>query len=156
IAATSGWKTASARWAHTSRAWTRRSWRPPRPRRPERPGVGARRPTLRALSTTGIEPSPVRLTAADAPRPDNTLRLNVLVFAHAVTDFLSFVIIPLMTVLKGRVSFDAEHGAILLGVGSVASGVVQPIVAWVSDRFDTRWLGTLGLAVAAVAIGLVG
>jgi MFS family permease len=34
--------------------------------------------------------------------------------------------------------------------------VIQPVVALASDRFDTRWLGTLGFLAAVVAIGLVG
>jgi MFS transporter, FSR family, fosmidomycin resistance protein len=95
---------------------------------------------------------PARPGPADARRP----RQATIVVAHAVTDFLSFVIVPLMSMLEGRAHFDHEQGALLLAVGSVSSGLVQPVVALVSDRFDTRWLGTLGLAVAAVAIGLVG
>jgi MFS family permease len=83
-------------------------------------------------------------------------RFWAVVACHAVTDFLSFVIIPLMSVLEKRASFSQEEKALLLALGSVASGVIQPIVALVSDRFDTRWLGTLGLVVAAIAIGLVG
>jgi FSR family fosmidomycin resistance protein-like MFS transporter len=34
--------------------------------------------------------------------------------------------------------------------------VIQPIVALASDRFDTRWLGTLGFLAAVLAISLVG
>ena len=83
-------------------------------------------------------------------------RFPTVVFAHAVTDFLSFVIIPLMTLLEDRAHFTHAQGAVLLGVGSVSSGVIQPLAALVSDRYDTRWLGTLGLVMASIAIGLVG
>src|SRR3954468_10066523 len=57
---------------------------------------------------------PVPAALADA-RPS---RLGILVLSHAVTDFLSFIIIPLMTVLEGRAQFSHEQGALLLAVGS--------------------------------------
>jgi MFS family permease len=96
------------------------------------------------------------LGAIDERRPRVGSRFNTVVAAHAVTDFLSFVIIPLMSLLEDRAHFTHAQGANLLAVGSISSGIIQPIVALVSDKYDTRWLGTLGLVVAAVAIGLVG
>ncbi len=83
-------------------------------------------------------------------------RLSLVWVAHAVVDFFAAIIVPLLTVLEGRLALSPMQGAILLGVGSVCSGGIQPIVAALTDRFDTRKLGTIGLAVAAVAIGLVG
>jgi len=76
--------------------------------------------------------------------------------SHTVVDFFSFLVVPLLSVLEGEVRMSHLQGALLLAVGQVASGVIQPVVALASDRFDTRWLGTLGFLVAAVAIGLVG
>jgi FSR family fosmidomycin resistance protein-like MFS transporter len=61
-----------------------------------------------------------------------------------------------MIILDDRAHLTMGQQAQILGVGSVASGLIQPIVAALSDRFNTRWLGTLGLAVAAVTISLVG
>ncbi|MBL9030520.1 MAG: MFS transporter [Phycisphaerae bacterium] len=84
------------------------------------------------------------------------VRLVLTCLAHAVVDFFSCIIVPLLTVLEGRVSISPGQGAVLIGLGSLSSGLIQPIVAWLSDRFDTRLLGTLGTLVAAVAIGLVG
>ena len=83
-------------------------------------------------------------------------RFPVVVVSHAVTDFFSFIIIPLMLILDDRANLTMVQQAEILGVGSIASGLIQPLVAFLSDRFDTRWLGTLGLAVAAIAISLVG
>lgn len=83
-------------------------------------------------------------------------RLATIVVAHAVTDFFSALIIPLLSVLEGRVGISAAQGAVLIGLGSLTSGLIQPVVALVGDRHDTRWLGTVGLAVAAVCIGSVG
>lgn len=83
-------------------------------------------------------------------------RLVMTCVAHAGVDFFSCIVIPLLSVLEGRVSISTGQGAMLIGLGSLASGLIQPIVAWLGDRFNTRLLATLGFLVAAVAIGLVG
>jgi FSR family fosmidomycin resistance protein-like MFS transporter len=75
---------------------------------------------------------------------------------HGVVDFFSALIIPILTVLQGHLHLAPGQNAGIIALGSITSGLIQPVVAWASDRFDTRWLGTLGLACAAVAIGSVG
>jgi len=85
-----------------------------------------------------------------------TARLACVVAAHLVVDLLSAVIIPILSVLEGRLSMSPSQGALLIASGSVSSGLIQPVVALVSDRFDTRWLGTVGFLAAAVCVGLVG
>jgi len=83
-------------------------------------------------------------------------RLAGVVVAHAVIDFFSFIIIPILTVLEGRLEFSPQQGALLLAIGSICSGVIQPIVALLSDRYDTRWFGTLGFVFAVLAISVTG
>lgn len=83
-------------------------------------------------------------------------RVAVVVWAHLVIDWLSAVVIPILSVLEARVDMPPQRGAILVAVGSIASGVIQPLVALVSDKFDTRWAGTAGLVAAAFAMGCVG
>lgn len=75
---------------------------------------------------------------------------------HGVVDFFSALIIPILTVLQGHLHLEPSQNAGIIALGSITSGLIQPIVAWASDRFDTRWLGTVGLAAAALAIGSVG
>lgn len=84
------------------------------------------------------------------------LRLWTPILAHSCTDFLSFVTIALMPLLAVRIGMTIEQKALLLGLGAAASGAIQPVVAWISDRFDSRLTGTLGLATAAVCVGLLG
>lgn len=84
------------------------------------------------------------------------VRLAGVTIAHLVVDFLSYLIIPLMSVVEGRTHLTPSQGAILLATGSVSSGVIQPIVAIIGDKYDTRWIGPLGLLLAAVAMGLLG
>jgi MFS family permease len=83
-------------------------------------------------------------------------RLAGLVVSHSVVDFFSFIIIPILTVLEGRLSISPQQGALLIALGSVSSGLIQPVVAVLSDRYDTRWFGTLGCIAAVIAIGLTG
>src|SRR5262245_57562883 len=89
--------------------------------------------------------SPVA-AALGAPRA----RLMAATLAHGAVDFFSFLIIPLMSVIEGRLALTHQQGALVIAVGSVCSGLIQPLVAWLSDRHDTRVLGTLGFGVAVV------
>lgn len=84
------------------------------------------------------------------------VRLWIPIFSHACTDFLSFVTIALLPLLAVRLDMSLTQKAGLLALGSAASGLIQPVVAWVSDRFDSRVTGPLGLALAAVCVGLLG
>lgn len=97
------------------------------------------------------------MTAPTDPHiPGARWRMWTAIATHAVVDFFSFLVVPLLSVLEGHVGLHPAQGALLLAIGQVSSGVIQPVVAIASDRFDTRWLGTLGFFAAVVAIGLVG
>lgn len=83
-------------------------------------------------------------------------RAGVAIGAHSVCDFFSFMAISLIPLLTARLHLETGQIALLLGLGSVTSGVVQPLVAWASDRLDTRVLGTAGLVVAVACISMIG
>lgn len=78
------------------------------------------------------------------------------VVVHGVVDFLSYLLIPLMPLLISRLHLSTGQTAAILAAGGLSSGLVQPAVAWLSDHLETRWLGTLGLILAAVSFGLMG
>ncbi len=88
--------------------------------------------------------------------PGLRIRMWVAIAAHLVIDLISFVIVPLMSVIKGHAQLTDAQAAMLLGVGAASSGLVQPLVAVLSDRHDTRVIATIGTAVAGVCVGLVG
>ncbi|QKK09836.1 MAG: MFS transporter [Planctomycetota bacterium] len=88
--------------------------------------------------------------------PARRERLTTILGAHTVTDFFSFLFIPILSVLEGRLDMSPREGAIILSTGAVCSGLVQPFVAWLGDRFDTRMLSPLALATAVISISLVG
>lgn len=111
-----------------------------------------------AAITTQPEPGvgAVAAPSADGAAPAARGRLAVVCLSHGVVDFFSAIVVPLLSVLEGRLEMTHAQGALLVAVGSLASGLVQPVVAWLADRHDTRLLGTLGFAVAAVAVGGIG
>lgn len=95
-------------------------------------------------------------TAAPAPLRWRQARFGVTIGVHTVTDFFSFLFIPIMSVLEGRLNLTPQQGAVILAAGSVCSGLIQPLVAWLGDRLDTRMLSPLALAVAVISLSLVG
>lgn len=103
------------------------------------------------MSTAAVDP-----LLAPADTPSVRARLSSICLCHATVDFFSALIIPLLSVLENRVNMTPAQGALLIAAGSTSSGFIQPLVAWLSDKFDTRAIGTVGVALAGLAIGLLG
>ncbi len=104
----------------------------------------------------GWGPLPAAEPRAAARADGVRARLVAVCVSHAVVDLFSALVVPILSVLEGRLSLDAKQGAFLIGVGSLCSAAIQPVVAWLSDRYDTRLLGTIGFALAVVAVGSIG
>ncbi len=102
------------------------------------------------------EPADVSLTETEPVVSLRPARLGATIATHGVVDFFSFLFIPILSVLEGRLDMTHAQGAIILGVGGLFSGLVQPLVAWLGDRFDTRLLAPFSFALAVVAFSLVG
>ncbi|MCB9845728.1 MAG: MFS transporter [Phycisphaeraceae bacterium] len=66
------------------------------------------------------------------------------------------MVIPLIPVLEARLQLSGAQGAALVAAGALSSGLGQPVAAWLSDRFDTRVPGIVGLVLAAVALTRLG
>jgi MFS transporter, FSR family, fosmidomycin resistance protein len=99
-----------------------------------------------ASSVEAIEPERAGLGA----------RLAAVVVSHTLVDVYSAFLPPLLAVLEVRCKLTAVQTAWLLGIGSLTSGLSQPIAAWLSDRIDSRVCGSLGLALAAVCLSAIG
>lgn len=84
------------------------------------------------------------------------LRAGVTIVTHFVVDVFSFVGVALLPLFAVLLDMPTEKKALLLALGSFCSGAIQPIVAWASDKFDTRALGTIGFVVAVLCIGNLG
>jgi len=107
-----------------------------------------------SAAATAVQPA--SMPGGAAPIAHMTSRLGMLVVAHIIVDCLSMTVVPLLTVLEGRITISQPQGALLLAVGSLCSGLIQPVIAAVSDRYNTRLFGPLGLLAAALALSLLG
>jgi FSR family fosmidomycin resistance protein-like MFS transporter len=103
-----------------------------------------------------IAQPPQTIRLAEPPMSMRRTRLTIATVCHTVIDFFSFTVPPLLSVLEGHLSLKPEQGAFLLGIGMMCTGMVQPLVAWHSDRADTRVFGWLGLAMAVIGVGCIG
>jgi FSR family fosmidomycin resistance protein-like MFS transporter len=75
---------------------------------------------------------------------------------HSVIDIYAALVPPLIGVLQVRCEMTRGQAAWLLGIGSISSGLAQPICAWLSDRMDSRMFGALGLVLAAACLCAIG
>tara|TARA_R110002096_G_scaffold173781_2_gene348029 strand:+ start:197139 stop:198548 length:1410 start_codon:yes stop_codon:yes gene_type:complete len=83
-------------------------------------------------------------------------RAAVTIVSHFIVDVFSFVGVALLPMLAVLLDIRPEQKALLLALGSVCSGVIQPVVAWASDKFDSRAFGTAGFVLAVLCIGNLG
>ncbi|NQX90468.1 MAG: MFS transporter, partial [Halioglobus sp.] len=83
-------------------------------------------------------------------------RLGAVVASHLLVDVYSAFVPPLLGLLEVRCQLSAAETAWLLGLGSMTSGLSQPLSAWISDRTDSRLLGAVGLAIAALCLSSIG
>ncbi|TDJ54525.1 MAG: MFS transporter [Planctomycetota bacterium] len=80
----------------------------------------------------------------------------VITSSHALVDVFPMFITSLMIVLQHRLALSGWQETVVWVATPVCSGALQPLFAWLGDRYDTRLAGPLGLAIAAVCIGMIG
>jgi len=111
------------------------------------------------------EPSPSEPTVELVDLPTETeaeaaagsvYRAAATIGTHFVVDFFSFIGVSLLPLLAVMLDLRTDQKALLLALGSLCSGAVQPVVAWASDRFDNRAIGTMGFVVAVLSIANLG
>ncbi|MEM9064550.1 MAG: MFS transporter [Planctomycetota bacterium] len=89
--------------------------------------------------------------------PSSTrLRFGATVWSHSVVDFFSFVGVSLLPLIATRLELDNTQKAIVLGIGPVASGGIQPVVAWISDKTNSRLPGVLGMLLGVLCVSCLG
>lgn len=76
--------------------------------------------------------------------------------AHFVVDFLATLLPSSLGLIEVRSGLSHAQAAWLLGLGSFASGLAQPVCALISDRLRTRLLIVVGLAIAGIGFGMIG
>lgn len=79
-----------------------------------------------------------------------------ILLGHYVVDTYSSLVAPLIGVVQTEFEIRAGTAAILLGLGSICSGLAQPLFAWVGDQTGSRLFGPIGVFLAAVCICCIG
>lgn len=85
-----------------------------------------------------------------------TAPVIAILLGHLIVDTYSSLVAPLIGVIENEFGMRSEWAAILLGVGSLVSGLSQPIFAWISDRTRSSVYGAAGIILAGLGIGLIG
>lgn len=90
--------------------------------------------------------------------PEQTIGMLfvAILVCHMAVDALAALLPSTLGLLEVRLSMSPKQSAWLLGLGSLFSGLAQPICAFISDRLSTRQLGVFGVMLSAVGIGSLG
>ena len=85
-----------------------------------------------------------------------SLPFVILLVSHVTVDTYSNLVPASLGIIEKTFQLTREQAAWLLGVGSLSSGLAQPIFAWLSDWSNSRVFGGIGIALAAVFICSLG
>jgi len=113
-------------------------------------GLPVSGPSTAADAAADASPEPIGATRGLSARMASVL------VSHGVVDVYSAIVPPILALLEIRCRLESWQTALLIGLGSVSSGVSQPIAAWLSDRWDTRIFGPVGLLLAATCLCSIG
>ena len=76
--------------------------------------------------------------------------------SHAFIDIFPIFFTSLMIVFEERFALTGSERLAIYMISPIFSGTLQPLFAWLTDRFDTRLCGPIGLALGAVCCGSIG
>ncbi len=126
------------------------------------------RPSSSASLSVKIETRPHSIESSPLPYPPSTAhprlaggkwlasQVAVLLASHAVVDSYAAIVPATLGLLESRCGLETTQTAIVAAVVSLVGGLAQPICAMLSDRYDSRFFGGLGLAVAAICLSFIG
>lgn len=105
------------------------------------------------------DPNPA-IEPSSAQRPGDIARAAVrfwtVFISHITVDLFPMFLISLGPALKARLILSDQQYAIFFAIGPIISGLSQPMFSWISDRYNTRLLGPLGLCIAAISVCSIG
>ncbi|MCB9837772.1 MAG: MFS transporter [Phycisphaeraceae bacterium] len=117
--------------------------------------------TEQVLEQPGIDNEPTDPAGAGAPTPPAPLthaarRYWAVFLSHITIDLFPIFLVSLGPALKARLLLSDEQYAVFFAISPIISGLSQPLLSWISDKYNTRILGPLGLIVAALSICSIG
>jgi MFS family permease len=84
------------------------------------------------------------------------LPIGIIFVCHFLVDTYSATMQPLLGVVQTEFGMKPQWAAVLLGLGSMVSGLAQPVFAWASDRLNTRIFGAMGILIGGIGITFIG
>ena len=79
-----------------------------------------------------------------------------LCMGHLVVDSLATLLPASLGLIEVRSGLTSEQSAWLMGLGSLTSGLAQPVCALISDRYRSRFLTVAGIAIAGIGFAFLG
>lgn len=76
--------------------------------------------------------------------------------SHALIDIFPIFFVTLMLPLKRNLGLSDWQVTFIYMATPIFSGLCQPLLAWFSDKHDTRLAGPLGLAMGGVCVASIG
>ena len=105
---------------------------------------------MTAIDTTATP----RDTSAPA-RVDRT-RVAVMTLAHGVNDSYGNCLQTLLPSLTASLGFSLSLAGGMVTAYSITNGFIQPVLGYVADRWATRFMSVVGLAMTATGTALLG
>lgn len=118
-----------------------------------------RDPAVGAHPGGAATPAPSAHAPARAPSTPREVALRrywTLNASHAAIDVFPIFTTSLMLVLQGNLSLNAAQVTTLYALTPIFSGGLQPLFAWLTDRYDTRLCAPVGLMLGAACLSSVG
>jgi FSR family fosmidomycin resistance protein-like MFS transporter len=89
-------------------------------------------------------------TAVDLPR------IGLLTLAHLINDSYGNYVAILLPLLRDDLHFSLGLASALVTANTITSGVIQPLLGYVADRWATRLMSVAGILMAAAGASLLG
>jgi FSR family fosmidomycin resistance protein-like MFS transporter len=98
----------------------------------------------------------VEVAGPSSSRVGVAARYWTLVSSHSMIDVFPILFTSLLWPLQTRLNLHPWQVTVLIMATPIASGLLQPLAAYVTDKLDTRMFGPAGLAVGATCVGSIG
>lgn len=83
-------------------------------------------------------------------------RIGVMALAHGINDSYGNYVAILLPLLKDELGFSLALASAVVTANTITSGVIQPLLGYMADRWATRLMSVLGLLLSAVGASLLG
>lgn len=109
-----------------------------------------------AIEDTATPATPAEFITVVTTQTISGAKFSLLSVSHAYIDIFPILLATLLWPLRERLGLNEWQVTAVLMISPICSGALQPLFAWLSDRYDSRIGAPLGLLIGALAIGSIG